>query len=203
MSDNSAPDSTELRKIWDFPTRIFHWALVITVGTGWILGQFGPFIKTWHFYCGYAVIALLAFRLLWGFVGAKPSRFASFIYGPRAILGYMAHMFQRRPSNWPGHNPMGGWSAIAMLIALAVQAGTGLFADDDIANAGPFAGYVGKEMRGELTALHHLNSKLILALVVLHVGVIAFYFLWKRENLIRPMLTGWKSVRSKSGSPAE
>ncbi|MGI9415984.1 MAG: cytochrome b/b6 domain-containing protein [Hyphomicrobiales bacterium] len=203
MSDHPVPDDTELRKIWDLPTRIFHWALVIVVCTGWYLGQFGPFLKTWHIYCGYTVGALLVFRLIWGFAGGRASRFASFIHGPRAILGYMAHMFRRVPSHWPGHNPMGGWSAIAMLVSLMVQVGTGLFTDDDIANSGPFAAYVGKELRGELTALHHLNSKLILALVVLHVAVIVFYRLWKHENLVRPMITGWKAVKPKTDAPAE
>ena len=103
--DELTGKDTELRKIWDVPTRIFHWALVLAVGAGWILGKYGPFIKTYHFYLGYAVIALLVFRLLWGFIGAKPSRFSNFIYGPRAILGYMAHMFQRRPSHFQsGHS---------------------------------------------------------------------------------------------------
>lgn len=199
MADQDTPNGTETRKIWDVPTRAFHWALAILVCTGWYLGKYGPFLKTWHIYCGYAVGALLVLRLIWGFVGSKPSRFSSFTYGPGAFFAYTKGLFKRRPSHWPGHNPMGGWAVIAMLLLLAAQVTTGLFADDDIANSGPFSSYVGTHMRGELTGLHILLSKLILAIVALHVAIIAYYWVWKRENLIKPMITGWKTVRRQDG----
>lgn len=193
--------STEIRKVWDLPTRLFHWALAALVATGWYFGEFGPFIKTWHFYCGYAIGVLLLARIMWGFVGNRAARFSGFIYGPGAFVAYARRLFRRSPSHWPGHNPMGGWSVIALLVLLCVQVGTGLFTDDDIANAGPLTPYVSGTLSARLTAIHHLNSKLILGLVILHVGMIVFYRLWKRENLVHPMITGWKTV--KRGPPED
>jgi cytochrome b len=185
---------TETRYVWDIPTRAFHWLLAALVIAGWILGEFGPFVKTWHFYCGYAIGVLVVLRVLRGLFGGPPISFASFLYGPGAILAYARGMFSRSPSHWPGHNPMGGLSVIALLASLALQVGTGLFADDDILNKGPLADLVSTSTRASLTAIHEINSRIILALVILHVGVVLFYLFWKRENLIRAMLTGNKTV---------
>lgn len=195
MAADQGSGATERAKIWDMPTRIFHWTLAVAVCTGWYLGKFGPFLKTWHIYCGYTIATLIVFRVIWGVFGSHPSRFLSFIYGPRAFIAYTRRLFRREPSHWPGHNPMGGWAVIAMLSLLAAQVSTGLFADDDIANAGPLAAYAGPHLRGTLTGLHILLSKFVLAIVAVHVGIILFYWLWKRENLVLPMITGWKRVK--------
>ncbi len=192
---NDAEHSTATRYIWDVPARLFHWLLAALVITGWILGEFGPFIKTWHFYCGYAIGCLVVLRILRGLFGTPPHSFGSFIYGSRATLDYARSIFERAPSNWPGHNPLGGLSVIALLAVLAVQVSTGLFADDDILNKGPLAIYASTGLRSTLTAIHEINSKIILALVALHVGVVLFYLFWKRENLIKAMITGHKQVR--------
>lgn len=197
MSDKSAEPDTELRKIWDIPTRLFHWVLVGVVCYGWYLGEYGPFIKTWHFYCGYAVGILVLLRIIWGFIGAPASRFKSFAYGPRAFFAYAGHLFARRPSHWPGHNPMGGLAVFGMLALLAVQVITGLCADDDI-NAGPLVPYIDSSLSGFLTNIHYWNSRLLLVVVGLHVVIIAFYWIWKRENLVWPMISGRKKVKQST-----
>lgn len=202
MSDNQptseGTDELERVKLWDPALRIFHWALVICVVATWGLGEFGPDIMTLHFYFGYAVCALLAFRLIWGFVGSKPARFGHFIYGPKTILGYVTRMFRREPSYWPGHNPVGAFAAFALLGILIAQALTGLASDpDDFVNVGPLASYVGYDNAVTANRLHHLLSKAVLIIVVLHLAAIAFYKVWKREDLITPMITGWKLVKKR------
>ncbi|WP_298568949.1 cytochrome b/b6 domain-containing protein [uncultured Aliiroseovarius sp.] len=190
--EHSAPK----KRIWDPVTRLFHWSLVIAVVTGWSLGRFGPTVLSLHYYMGYTVAGLLALRLYWGFRGPKPIRFRSFIYGPRATWAYVKRMTKRVPSHWPGHNPVGALSVFAMLAVLALQVGTGLFADpDDFVNAGPLAGWVDFDTARWAANTHRLSSKLLLALVVLHLGAILYYRFWKGEDLVRPMITGWKEVR--------
>lgn len=190
------PEGVERARIWDPALRLFHWALAICVVTAWGLGQFGPSIMTLHFYAGYAVIALLLFRLIWGLVGPATARFAHFLYGPKTTLGYLRHAGQRAPSYWPGHNPVGALSVFALLTVLIAQVGTGLFSDpDDYVNIGPLADMVSSQTAQEANRWHYRISRLVLVLVGLHLGAIAFYRLWKREDLVRPMITGWKLVR--------
>ncbi|WP_371171226.1 cytochrome b/b6 domain-containing protein [Aliiroseovarius sp. 2305UL8-7] len=187
---------TERRLIWDIVTRLFHWSLVLAVVTGWSLGRFGPSIMTYHFYIGYAVAALLVIRVYWGFRGPKPVRFRSFIYGPKKTLGYVSGMAKRVPSNWPGHNPVGALSVFAMLVVLIAQVVTGLIADpDDFVNVGPLAGWVEFDTARWAASTHRLLSKLLLVLVGLHIAAILYYRFWKREDLVGPMITGWKEVR--------
>lgn len=190
------PPGVEKARIWDLGLRLFHWALVICVVTGWMLGRFGPSIMTLHFYAGYAVIGLIAYRLIWGFVGAPAARFSQFIFGPVATLRYLREFVKRKPSFWPGHSPMGALSVFALLAVLIFQTTTGLFADpDDFINTGPLASYVTTETAQDMARLHYRGSLAILALVLLHLGAILFYKFWKHENLVRPMITGWKLVR--------
>ena len=153
---------------------------------------------TLHFWSGYTILALLVFRLLWGLVGPRSARFTDFIKGPRATMGYMRGLFRREPSYWPGHNPMGALSVVAMLVLLAVQIATGLISDpDDFINVGPLASEVSRGTRKAAVGWHHLGATLILIMVAIHVAVIAYYRLWKREDLIRPMITGWKLIRRR------
>ena len=194
------PEGVTREKIWDIGTRLFHWSLVVCVGAAWYLGQFGPNVMTLHFYFGYAVIGLLIFRVVWGLVGPAPARFAHFLYGPRATLRYMATLKQRKPSYWPGHNPVGALSVFAVLAALIVQVSTGLFTDpDDYINVGPLAGTVSSEANRMATFVHNRVAYVILALVVLHLAAIVFYKRYKGENLVTPMITGWKMVRRPKG----
>lgn len=195
-SNSDIPATVERVKIWDPALRLFHWALVIAVVSAWGLGEFGPDIMTLHFYAGYAVCGLLAFRLIWGFVGPKTARFGHFIYGPKTVLTYLSGMFKREPSYWPGHNPVGAFAAFALLAILIAQAATGLMSDpDDFVNVGPLASTVGYDMATLSNRLHHLLSKAVMIIVVLHIAAIFFYKIWKRENLVTPMVTGWKLVK--------
>ncbi|SPF77407.1 putative Ni/Fe-hydrogenase 1 B-type cytochrome subunit [Aliiroseovarius pelagivivens] len=194
--DEQLPESVERVKLWDTALRLFHWALVVCVVTGWMLGRFGPNIMTLHFYAGYVVIGLLAFRILWGFVGSRPARFSHFLFGPKKTLSYVATLPKRKPSYWPGHNPVGALSVFALLGVLILQVGTGLFIDaDDFINTGPLVDWVSYDTARAAAGLHYRLSLLLLALIVLHLGAILFYRFWKRENLVKPMITGWKEVR--------
>lgn len=192
------PARTERVRIWDPLLRGFHWLLATLVILNWLLGQFGPNNMWLHFYIGYAIAALLVFRVIWGFVGPQPARFSSFIRGPGAVASYFRDMFRREPSNWPGHSPMGALSVIAMLLVLIFQVVTGLISDpEDFVNVGPLAGSVGSDIATDADGWHALGADLILILVLLHIAVILFYRIWKNEDLVRPMITGWKWVRRR------
>lgn len=185
-------------RIWDPLLRSFHWLLAAAVITTWLLAKVGPAKMTLHFWLGYFILGLLAFRLVWGFVGPPEARFAHFLRGPGAVTRYARHMFSREPSYWPGHNPLGALSVIAMLGLLAAQATSGLFIDaDDYINVGPLASSVSSATRKAMLSWHHIGGTLILLLVLLHVGIILFYRFWKGEDLIRPMVNGWKEVRRR------
>lgn len=194
---SSQPEARRVR-VWDPALRVFHWSLAILVIANWLLGQFGPNVMTLHFWLGYATLALLLFRIVWGFIGPAPARFTQFVRGPGAVLAYLRDLGRREPSNWQGHNPLGALSVLAMLAVLLVQIGTGLIADpDDFINVGPLAGEVASATARKAVGWHHLGGTIILLMVLLHVAVILYYRIWKREDLIRPMITGWKWVRRR------
>ncbi|PLW76274.1 cytochrome b/b6 domain-containing protein [Cohaesibacter celericrescens] len=196
QAKNTDTEPLENVKLWDPALRLFHWALVICVVAAWGLGRFGPDIMTLHFYFGYAICALLAFRLIWGFFGPTVARFGHFIYGPKTTLSYASKIFKREPSYWRGHNPLGALAAFALLGLLIAQVATGLTSDpDDFVNVGPLASYVGYDNAVFANRIHYQISNLILAMVGIHLAAIAFYKLWKRENLVKPMITGWKLVK--------
>lgn len=192
-----------LEKIWDPVTRLWHWVLVLAVSVGWVFGKYMSFDTVqWHFYIGYLILALMLFRYLWGFAGPTPVRYRAIIPTPTEVFIYLRHMGRREPSGSPGHNPVGSLSVIAMLIVITAQAVTGLFIEsDDFFEYGPLAGYVSESVVNRLTWWHHFNADVILVLVVLHVGAILFYLLWKRENLIKPMISGWKWVKRTDTTP--
>ncbi|MCK0142593.1 cytochrome b/b6 domain-containing protein [Aliiroseovarius sp. F20344] len=186
---------TETVRLWDPLLRVFHWALAFCVIATFLLGKFGPDAMTLHFYLGYAIIGLLVFRIVWGFVGSRTARFSHFLFGPRKTLAYIATMPKRRPSFWPGHNPVGALSVFALIGVLALQAGTGLFIDaDDFINTGPFADTISYENAREAAKLHYKLSFVVLGLTLVHLGAILFYRFWKSENLVKPMITGMKEV---------
>ncbi len=205
MADGTGPQKAadaRLKRVrlWDPATRLFHWALVAAFATSFLLGEFGPLIMTAHFWSGYAIVCLLAFRLVWGVAGPRPARFAQFLKGPGAVLAYARTVPERAPSRWPGHNPLGGWSVVALLAAIAATAATGLVADpDDYINVGPLAGWVDPATRRAAVGWHHWFGGLALALVALHVAAILFYRIWKREDLVKPMLDGEKLVDERLG----
>lgn len=180
-------------RVWDLPTRLFHWALAASVVGLVITGNIGGNWMPWHGRLGYAVLTLLLFRLVWGFVGGHWSRFSSFVYGPASILAYLRG--QGRPEQGVGHNPLGMLSVLALLLILFAQVASGLFADDEIAFTGPLAGLVSGDWVGLATSYHKQVGKVVLlALLALHLLAIAFYKLVKKQNLVRPMIEGDKHM---------
>ncbi|TSE19388.1 CytB-hydogenase: Ni/Fe-hydrogenase, b-type cytochrome subunit [Tepidimonas alkaliphilus] len=189
---------TEAVRVWDLPTRLFHWLLAASVAGLVITGNLGGNWMTWHQRLGYAVLALLLFRLFWGLWGGRWSRFGSFLYSPATLWAYLRG---RAPAEVSiGHSPLGALSVWALLLALAVQVGTGLISDDEIAFVGPLARYVESSTAYAATAWHKSTGKLIvLALVGLHVAAIGVYH-WRGQALLPPMLHGDK--RLPVGTPA-
>lgn len=180
-------------RVWDLPTRLFHWALAACVVGLVITGNVGGNWMNWHLRLGYAVLTLLIFRVLWGFVGGYWSRFAQFLYAPATVLAYLRG--QARPEHQVGHNPLGALSVLALLTILLAQVASGLFADDEIAFTGPLVALVSGEWVSQATSYHkNVGKFIVLALVLLHLGAIAFYKWVKKDNLVRPMLSGDKTV---------
>ena len=186
-------------RIWDLPTRLFHWALVLCLVGLITTAQIGGNAMDWHFRFGYGVLTLLLFRFLWGFMGGYWSRFSSFFYSPAAIYRYVRDANMRSPSL--GHNPLGAASVYAMLILLLLQVGTGLVSDDEIAAAGPLSKYVASAWVSQATFYHsEIGKRLILALVGLHLAAVLFHQFKKREDLVRPMISGDKALDSTAAS---
>jgi cytochrome b len=180
-------------RIWDLPTRLFHWALFVCVVGLIITGNVGGNLMPWHFRLGYCVMTLLLFRFVWGLIGGKWSRFASFIYSPGSVIAYLKG--QGKPEHSAGHNPLGAGSVFALLGFLALQVGTGLISDDEITNAGPLTRFVSNARVSLATWWHKdIGKWVIAALVVLHIAAILFYLYKKKENLIRPMIHGDKEM---------
>jgi cytochrome b len=178
-------------RIWDAPTRLFHWLIVALFITSWLTAEIDRLDL--HFLSGYAILGLLAFRLYWGFAGSATARFATFLKGPRSVVAYARRLTARAGSGSPGHNPMGGWSVVAMLLILAAQVGLGLFASDvDGVETGPLNHLVSFDAGRRIAHLHSFVFNILLGFVILHVAFIIFYVAYKRENLIGPMISGFK-----------
>jgi len=186
------PDDSRPVRVWDLPTRLFHWLLLLCVVISFVTGNIGGNAMRYHMLSGYCILALLIFRLIWGFAGSRTSRFSAFVKGPASVLAYMAAVFKENAPRSLGHNPLGGWSVVAMLADLLVQVGTGLFASDDILTEGPLYGWVSRDTANFLTGIHLANRFVLIALIAVHIFAVMFYLFVKRENLIRPMITGVK-----------
>jgi cytochrome b len=186
--------SPQKQRIWDLPTRLFHWTLTILIVMQYATAQFRVLDMSWHIRGGYAVLTLLVFRLLWGFAGSQTSRFREFVRGPRALMNYLRARFAGDTRPGVGHNPLGGWSVLALLLCLAIQVTTGLFASDDLDTEGPLAAHVAARWVKVATRIHDANENVLLMLIALHVIAVLLYLLLGRENLITPMLSGRKHV---------
>ena len=197
----NSDSGTAAVRVWDLPTRMFHWTLAITVVGSIISAKIGGNAMVWHFRLGTLVMALLAFRVLWGLLGGRWSRFASFIYAPATVLRYLRGQAQTGEHLDVGHNPLGAFSVFALLGFLALQVATGLVADDEIAYVGPLNRFAGSGLVSRATSWHkEVGQWLLIALVLLHVAAIVFYLVKKRQNLVRPMLSGDKPL--PPGTPA-
>lgn len=179
-------------RVWDLPTRIFHWALVAGVLGLAISGTIGGNAMIWHFRFGYAVLTLLLFRIVWGLVGGRWSRFGAFIYSPQSVYNYLKGRGKAEHS--VGHSPIGAGSVFAMLGILLAQVGSGLLSDDEIAFAGPLTRFVSNATVSLATNYHkNIGKWIVLALVLLHIAAIVFY-LWRKHNLVGAMLHGDKEL---------
>lgn len=191
---SSSPTPAHVVRIWDLPTRLFHWSLAAVVIGLLVTGLNGGAAMVWHFRLGYTALSLLMFRLVWGLLGGRWSRFRSFLYSPRTLWNYLRG--QGSASLHAGHNPLGALSVFALLLFLLAQVASGLISDDEIASAGPFTAWVNAEWVSLATHYHRQIGKTILmALMLLHVAAILYHLVRKHDNLICPMLDGDKVLQ--------
>lgn len=190
-------------RIWDLPTRLFHWLLVLAISGALVTQYLGGTAMAWHFRFGYLALSLVGFRVIWGLIGTRHARFASFVRGPGVILAYLRGRVAPDEAT-PGHNPLGALSVLAMLGVVLLQTGSGLFASDDIAAQGPLAKFVDQGLSEQISTLHaQVGAKVIYALVGLHLCAIAYYRLRRRVNLIWPMVSGDKMPARASDAVKE
>jgi cytochrome b len=171
--------------VWDLPVRAFHWLLALAFAGAFLTAE-SERVRDLHVALGYTFAGLLAFRLVWGLIGTRHARFASFAYGPRAVWRYVASLLAGRPEHHAGHNPAGGWAIFAMLALGFAVAGSGYLVYDD----------VGGEA---VEALHEVSANALLALVLVHVAAVLVSSVLHRENLVTAMVTGRKRCAPEDG----
>jgi cytochrome b len=177
-------------RVWDLPLRLFHWTLAVLVITAILAIKLGDVMEL-HLVAGGGVLALIAFRIVWGLVGPRYARFSSFLHGPSTIAGYVGG----GKTKYLGHNPLGSLSVFALLGLLLAQASTGLFSNDDIAFDGPLVKFISKDVSDRITWLHaEIGATLIYVLSGLHIVAIAYYYFFRKQNLVTPMITGDQEV---------
>ena len=185
-------------RVWDLPTRLFHWALVGLLGFSWWSAENRE--MEWHLLSGVALLGLLVFRLVWGVIGGRTARFSSFVRSPGSVLNYMKNGLQA--AGEPGHNPLGGYSVIAMLAVLGLQVGTGLFATDiDGLDSGHLSFLVSFDQGRAAAEWHEVIFNILLGLAVLHILAIMFYLFMRERNLVRTMITGVDPDLDKGRTP--
>lgn len=189
----SEPAKETERKVWDLPVRLFHWTLAAAFIGAYATNKLGVSYFKYHLWCGYIVIILVFFRIVWGFAGTRYARFVNFVRGPIKTLHYARNIVRHKPRFYAGHNPLGAWMVLILLAGLGVQAVIGLFGNDEIYNFGPLYGYAGKDLSLTLTSLHRHLFYWIFGAVALHVAAVAAHGIFGRENLVKAMFTGKKS----------
>ena len=191
-------------RIWDLPTRVFHWSLAACVVFSIASAQIGGNAMVWHFRSGYLIFSLLAFRIVWGLLGGHWSRFASFVFSPATVWRYLRSKSESQAALDVGHSPLGALSVFAVLGLLAAQVATGLFADDEIANTGPLIKFVSNATSLAFTKWHkNYGQWIIIALLVLHVAAITYYVLIKKRDLLRAMVGGDKVLSASTPASAD
>ncbi len=180
---------TKRIRLWDLPTRVFHWMLVLCIVASFVSGKLGGNLIEWHGKIGLFIVGLVVFRLVWGLIGSTYARFSQFVPTPAKLKAYL-----RGEWRGVGHNPLGALSVFGLLALVGIQVASGLFANDDIAFFGPLYELVSKDVSNRLTGLHKLSSNLLLVLIGLHLAAIVFYTRVKKDKLIPPMVRGWKDT---------
>jgi cytochrome b len=188
-----AGDSLKTIRVWDLPTRIFHWALALAVLAAFVTGTVGGAAMVWHARMGYGIASLILFRLTWGLIGGHWSRFAAFTFSPRTTIAYARG--QTHPTVEVGHSPAGALSVYALLIFLTLQVATGLFGDDRADFSGPLAPLVSEATIRSVTQYHrNIGRFVLIALTVLHIAAIGYYQFFKRRDLLGAMIHGDKHL---------
>lgn len=195
-----APSHSRTIKVWDLPTRLFHWSLAAVVVALLVTGFTGKL--SLHMQLGQLALALGLFRIIWGFAGNTHARFRSFIASPARALGYLRGLFSGSSQRYLGHNPLGAYAVLALIGLTLLQAGSGLFTSDDIATDGPLYSLVASGTSAKLSTLHRLNAEILLGVIGLHLLANLFYALVKKENLVQPMITGSKQEDLENSSMA-
>jgi cytochrome b len=189
-------------KIWDLPVRIFHWALVVAFAAAYITNLLGVNYFKYHVWCGYVVIILVLFRIIWGLVGTYHAKFINFVRNPFATAKYAVSIIKKVDKHYAGHNPLGALMVVMLLLTILIQAITGLFSNDEIFNLGPLYGYISNDLSIVLTAIHQKLFYWILAAVILHIIAVFLHVFFKRDNLIKAMMTGKKSNKGHEAEKA-
>ncbi|MBF0587852.1 MAG: cytochrome b/b6 domain-containing protein [Magnetococcales bacterium] len=186
--------ATEIIQVWDLPTRLFHWSLVALVVLAWYFVKQADMNA--HALCGQWILVLILFRMVWGVIGGETARFARFVRGPGAAIAYLRGLFGGQKSHEVGHNPAGAFMILALLFATGAQATIGLFTKEDDFSYfdAPLAHWITSPQAEFLTQIHRDWAGMLLLLVAIHVVVNLIYLIWLKENLIRPMITGFKAV---------
>lgn len=188
-------------RVWDWPVRIVHWSFVLLLPALWATYKAGE--MWWHQRSGFIVLSLVAFRIFWGLTGSATARFAGFVRGPGAIIAYLRGLFSKEAVPVVGHNPLGGWSVVALLLLLAAAVGSGLFAQDtDALETGPLAYLVSYETADWAREWHETIFNVLLGFVALHIAAILFYLITKRDNLIGAMIHGNRALPAAVVAPA-
>ena len=177
-------------RIWDLPTRLFHWAIVLLVPALWWTHQIDRLDL--HLLLGEIMLGLVLFRLVWGVIGSSTARFAGFLRGPGTVL---RHLRGKAGAETFGHNPAGGWSVVLLLLLLAAQVGLGLFvSDEDGLNTGPLSHLISYDSARILAHRHETLFYILLGFIAFHVGAILYYLLVRRDNLVGPMVSGRRAA---------
>jgi cytochrome b len=194
-----APPAAAVR-VWDLPIRVFHWTLTLAVIALVVTGKVGGNAMEWHFRFGYAVFALLLWRVLWGFAGSRWARFASFPLRPSEFARQLRGASRRGDTLAVGHSPSGALSVVALLAALSAQVTAGLLSWDDIVQiGGPLNRYVSEATASRALWFHKaVGQWLVIGLALLHVAAVLFYLLARRLDLVRPMWHGDKRLADAS-----
>jgi len=202
MSDPTHAKTGKGIPIWDLPTRLFHWSLVLVLAGSWITHELGLEWTRVHMWFGYTALTLVLFRIIWGFVGPAHARFSNFLAGAVRTREYVRAWREGSPPKYTGHNPLGGWAIVAMLVSIVIQAVTGMFNTDDIMYSGPWHWTASKGVAEAAHEIHEINFNVLLGLIALHLAAIASYWLRWRRNLVTPMFTGRKAVGDADPSAA-
>lgn len=180
------------RQVWDLPVRIFHWSLAAAFLAAFVTNRLGVAYFKYHLWAGYAVLALVLFRILWGIFGTRHALFRNFVRGPKAIIAYARGLFTAGGPHYAGHNPVGALMVLALLAGAGAQAVLGLFSNDEIINVGPLYGLVSKEQSLALTSLHRKLFYVLAAAIAAHVLAVIAHRIFKGEHLVGAMITGRK-----------